>query len=163
LERPLPWLCADRLDYFLRDSLACGVTDRGAADRILAHVAAVDRTLVFTDVAVAREAAALFAVMNRDWWASPTESYIYNEFADALREAFRLGALTKAHLFEDDAHVLARLRAAGSRFVDEKLEHVLCFRPERMNGFVPRVTPKTRWLDPPVKVGSGFQRLSEIG
>src|SRR3954469_881659 len=24
LERPLPWLCADRLDYFLRDSLACG-------------------------------------------------------------------------------------------------------------------------------------------
>ena len=35
----------------------------------------------------------VFAVMNRDWWASPTEAYIYNEFADALREGFRLGVL----------------------------------------------------------------------
>ena len=25
LEQPIPWLCADRLDYFLRDGLACGV------------------------------------------------------------------------------------------------------------------------------------------
>ena len=25
LEQPLPWLCADRLDYFLRDGSACGV------------------------------------------------------------------------------------------------------------------------------------------
>src|SRR3954447_11815583 len=26
LERPLPLLCADRLDYFLRDSITCGVS-----------------------------------------------------------------------------------------------------------------------------------------
>jgi HD superfamily phosphohydrolase len=162
LERPLPALCADRLDYFLRDSLACGVTSREAADRILGRVAAVGETLVLTDVAVAREAAGLFAVMNRDWWASPTEAYIYNEFADALREAFRLGALTKADLFEDDAHVLDRLRASGSPLVAEKLRHVTEFRPERVNGFVPRVIPKTRWIDPPVKVGPAVQRLSEI-
>ena len=25
LEQPIPWLCADRLDYFLRDGSACGV------------------------------------------------------------------------------------------------------------------------------------------
>ena len=29
LEQPIPWLCADRLDYFLRDGLACGVVDAG--------------------------------------------------------------------------------------------------------------------------------------
>jgi hypothetical protein len=163
LERPLPCLCADRLDYFLRDGLACSVISRAAAGRVLAHVEAADRTLVFTDAAVAREAAELFAVMNRDWWASETEAYIYNEFADALREGFRRGALSRADLFEDDAHVLARLRAAGSPLIDEKLEHVAEFRPNRMSGFVPRVLPKTRWLDPPVKVGTGFQRLSEVG
>src|SRR5262249_45453081 len=33
LERPLPWLCADRLDYFLRDGLACGVVSPQAAAR----------------------------------------------------------------------------------------------------------------------------------
>jgi HD superfamily phosphohydrolase len=162
LERPLPWLCADRLDYFLRDGMACNVMSRGDADRVLAHLVVIDRTIVFDDADVARTAARLFAVMNRDWWASGTESYIYNEFADALREAFRLGRLTRADLYEDDAHVLDRLRAAGSLLIDAKLDAITRFRPERLDGYVPRVIPKVRWLDPPVQVGAGFKRLSEL-
>src|SRR5262245_49639275 len=35
LERPLPWLCADRLDYFFRDSLACGVSTPATVARAL--------------------------------------------------------------------------------------------------------------------------------
>lgn len=163
LERPLPWLCADRLDYFLRDGLACGVVTPASADRILAQTSVVDATIVLADRAVAREATDLFAEMNRDWWASPAESYIYNEFADALREAFRLGALRTTDLYEDDAHVLERLHAARSPLVEAKLEHVHHFRPELMAGFVPRVDPKTRWIDPPVRAGNSFRLLSEIG
>lgn len=162
LERPLPWLCADRLDYFLRDGLACGVVSPGSAARLLARLEVVDRTIVFDDAAVAREAADLFAEMNRDWWASETEAYIYNEFADALREGFRLGALTRDDLFEDDEHVLRRLQAAGSPLIDAKLAAIRGFRPERLEGFVPQVIPKVRWLDPPVKVGDGYRRLSEL-
>jgi hypothetical protein len=162
LERPLPWLCADRLDYFLRDGLACGVVSPQAAARILGHTGVADGTIVFNDVGEAREAAALFDEMNRDWWASPTEGYIYNEFADALREGFRLGALRKTDLYEDDAHVLERLHDARSPLIEEKLGHIVHFTPERVVGFVPRVVPKRRWLDPPVKVGARVKRLSEI-
>lgn len=162
LERPLPWLCADRLDYFLRDGLACGVVTPAIVARILGALEVVDATIVMTDVAVAREAAELFGDMNRDWWASPTEGYIYNEFADALREAFRAGALRRTDLFEDDAHVLDRLYEARNPRIQEKLDHIFHFRPERLVGFVPRVTPKTRWLDPPVKVDGRIRRLSEL-
>ena len=162
LERPLPGLCADRLDYFLRDSIACRVTTPRVAARVLAHLTVMDRTIVFTDAEVARETTALFAAMNRDWWASTTESFIYNEFADALREGFRLGALSETDLYENDAHVLERLHAARSRSIEEKLDRVMNFRPENMSGFVPRVIPKTRWLDPAVKVGKTIRLLSEI-
>jgi HD superfamily phosphohydrolase len=162
LERPLPWLCADRLDYFLRDSLACQVITADFVARVLAALEVIDATIVFTDVAVARAVAERFGVMNRDWWASPTESYIYNEFADALREGFQLGVLRKADLYEDDDHVLARLHAANSPLIEEKLDHITHFRTERMAGYRPRVTPKRRWLEPPVKVGTGFKRLSEL-
>ena len=162
LERSLPWLCADRVDYFLRDSLACGVTTRESVDRILAHVEVIDGTIVFNDVAVAREATELFATMNRDWWASTTESYLYNEFADALREAMRLGAMQTHDLYEDDAHVLECLRRANSLLIEAKLDHLQRFRVERLVGFVPRVVPKNRWLDPPVKVGAAVLQLSEI-
>ena len=58
------------------------------------HLEVIDRTIVFIDVAMARDAVARFAEMNRDWWASETEAYIYNEFADALQEGFRSGVLT---------------------------------------------------------------------
>lgn len=56
LEQPLPWLCADRLDYFLRDGMACGVVSREAADRILQHLAVAESRIIMTDVNVAREA-----------------------------------------------------------------------------------------------------------
>ncbi len=162
LERPLPWLCADRLDYFFRDGLACGVASPEVVARFLSHLTVIERTIVFTDSSVAREAATLFGEMNRDWWASPTEAYIYNEFADALREGFRLGVLRKEELLADDAHVLAKLEGSSCPIIAEKLDHILNFDPAQINGFVPRVIPKTRWLDPPVRVGASFRRLSEL-
>lgn len=162
LERPLPWLCADRLDYFFRDGLACGATSTESVARFLAHLTVIDQTIVFTSVEVAREAAAVYGEMNRDWWASPTEAYIYNEFADALRESLRIGLLHKDDLFRDDAAVMAVLQASDNPIITEKLDHIIRFRPERLEGYTPRVIPKTRWLDPPVLVDSSYQRLSEL-
>jgi HD superfamily phosphohydrolase len=162
LERPLPWLCADRLDYFFRDSLACRVTTPEIVATFLGHLAVVDGTIAFTDASVARLAAERFAEMNRDWWASDSESFIYNEFADALREALTLGVLTKSDLLADDAHVLACLHSARSPLIDGKLQRIARFRPEMLEGFTPRVIPKTRWIDPPILLGDGFLRLSEI-
>ncbi|HEV3122230.1 MAG TPA: HD domain-containing protein [Isosphaeraceae bacterium] len=163
LERPLPWLCADRLDYFLRDSLACGVCTPQIVRQLLEHVVVMDQTLVFTDLALARQAASLYEVMNRDWWASPVEAFIYNEFADALREGFRIGALHPDDMLADDAHVLERLQTAQSALINEKLDHVLNFRQERVAGYVPHIIPKMRWIDPPVRVGpDSFRRLSEL-
>jgi HD superfamily phosphohydrolase len=161
LERPLPWLCADRLDYFFRDGLACGAATSEEVSRFLAHLVVIDRTVVFTSAEVARDAVDLYALMNRDWWASPTEAYIYNEFADALREGLRLGILHRDDLLTDDATVMDRLRASGSPLIARKLDHIVHFRAEAIEGYVPRVIPKTRWLDPPVRVGSTFVRLSD--
>lgn len=162
LERPIPWLCADRLDYFLRDGLACRVVTPRAVHRILEHLTVVSETIAFTDLAVAREAAALFAEMNRDWWASPTEAYIYNEFAEALREGFRLGVIDEHDLLTEDLKVLAKLDAAAIPRIDRQLDKIRRFDPRRIEGYVPRVIPKERWLDPPVRVGTTFWRMSEL-
>jgi len=162
LERSLPWLCADRLDYFFRDSLACRVTTPEVVTQFLGHLTVVDGTIAFTDASVARLAADRFAEMNRDWWASAGESFIYNEFADALREAFTVGVLTRTDLLADDAHVLACLHSARSPAIEAKLHRISQFRPVMLEGFTPRVIPKTRWIDPPVVAGKGYLRLSEI-
>lgn len=163
LERPLPWLCADRLDYFLRDGMACQVVRRDDARRILGAVTVIDSAIVLDDPAAARLAVKLFDVMNRDWWASDVEAYIYNEFAVALRDAIQAGALAEDDLFdgEDDA-VLAKLDAAGLPEVDAVLSRIRRFDPAFLKGYVPRIAAKQRRIDPPVAVDSGFLPLSEL-
>lgn len=162
LERPLPLLCADRLDYFLRDGTACGVVSPGDAARILKGLEVIDSTIAFREPDVARLAVRLFAVMNRDWWASPTETFIYNEFAGALREGFRRGVLGEDDLLGEDDRVLAKLDAAGVPEITAALARVRGFRPEFLDGYVPRIPAKQRWLDPPVRAGATHRRLSEI-
>jgi uncharacterized protein len=162
LEQPIPLLCADRLDYFLRDGLACGVVTSDFVERILGSLAVVARRIVLRDVEVARRAAALFATMNREWWASPTEAFIYNEFADALREALRLGVLDREDLMTEDLLVLAKLDASGSRTIARKLKTIRTLSPDSTRGYVPRIVPKERWLDPPVQSAGSVQRLSEL-
>jgi len=163
LERPLPLLCADRLDYFLRDGTACGVMSGADAARILEELEIVESTMVFREPGVARLAARLFAIMNRDWWASPTETFIYNEFAGALREGFRLGVLGEGDLLGEDDQVLAKLDAAREPEIDAILARVRRFRPEYLEGYEPRIPAKQRWLDPPVRAGATYRRLSELG
>jgi HD superfamily phosphohydrolase len=163
LERPLPWLCADRLDYFLRDGMACQVVRRGDVSRILGAVTVVDSMMVMDDPAAARLAVRLFEVMNRDWWASEVEAYIYNEFAVALRAAFAAGVLSEDDLFlgEDDV-VLARLESAGIPEADAVLRRLRRFDPAYAAGYVPKIAAKQRRIDPPVVFGEGFRRLSEL-
>jgi HD superfamily phosphohydrolase len=163
LEQPIPVLCADRLDYFLRDGLACDVVKPEFVKRILGCLAVIDHRIVLTDVTVAHEATALFATMNRDWWASPVEAFIYNEFADALREGLRLGAIERDDLLTEDMLVLEKLEAAGSRRIAKKLQLIRQLDPELALGYVPRIVPKERWLDPPVLIKGAVQQLSSLG
>jgi HD superfamily phosphohydrolase len=160
LEQPIPLLCADRLDYFLRDGLACGVVTSDFIARLLACLKIVDQRMVLADLAVAREAAAHFATMNRAWWASPVEAFIYNEFADALKEGIKKGVLSRDDLMTEDDLVLAKLDASGSRKIAQKLRTIRNLRPESVRGYVPRIVPKERWLDPPVQWNGSVRRLS---
>ncbi len=162
LEQPIPWLCADRLDYFLRDGLTCGVVPRSFVQRILSHVTVVDSRSRSPQVEIAREAVVLFEAMNHDWWAGPVEAFIYNEFADALREGMRIGVLKLDDLMTDDAVVLAKLEGSQSPLIADKLKKIRQLRPGGTNGYLPRIFPKERWLDPSVQTNGSVHPLSSL-
>lgn len=162
LEQPIPLLCADRLDYFLRDGIACGVTSPQSVDRTLNALVVVENLICLNDLDAAREVVAQYAEMNRHWWSGPIEGYIYNEFADALREGYRLGVLRKDDMLADDEHVLACLRSAKSPLIAGKLERISRVDPASLDGYTPRIVPKVRWLDPLVVTEGSVRRLSEI-
>lgn len=150
LEQPLPRLCADRLDYFLRDGMACGVVTPDFVADVLASLTVVNGRMALARRSVAIEAATRFATMNREWWASATEGFIYNEFALVLQEGLRLGAIDRDDLLTEDALVLAKLDAAGSPLIAAKLAAIRDFHTGRLANYRPLVIPKERWLDPDV-------------
>jgi hypothetical protein len=160
LEQPLPALCADRVDYFLRDGMACGVVSVEFATRILEHLSVVGSRMVLTSAQVGQEAARLFGIMNREWWASDTEAFIYNEFADVLREALRLGVIGGDELMSEDERILDKLDRANSALIDEKLRTIRRFDPAVLLNYRARVIPKERWLDPAIVVDGEVQTLS---
>ena len=151
---------ADRIDYFLRDGLVCGVVPAEFPAEMIRRLAVFDGAIVMTDRRVAAEAVELFSIMNRDWWAGPTESYIYNEFADALREGFRLGVLSLDDLLTDDDRVLSILTSSKSPLILQKLDHINTINIDRLTRYVPKISPKTRWLDPPLLEGGTVAPLS---
>jgi hypothetical protein len=163
LERPLPELCADRVDYFLRDSLSCGVSTEEQAREVLRHLVVAEGRIALDDLAVAQAFQERFRAMNEEWWASPAEAFIYNEFAEALREGMRVGALREEDLLLDDEHVLACLHAARNDSIRGRLIAIERFHDGLLRGYQPRVTPKQRTIDPAVLRGGKPIPLSRWG
>lgn len=162
LERPLPWLCADRIDYFLRDGVSCGVLDDDFVARALGSLCVVDGAICVDSIADAREIQWQFAEMNRRFWSGPIEAFIYNEFADALREGLACGAIRYDDLLVDDAHVLACLRGANNPTIHAKLDRVIKIPPDALANYRPLVEPKKRWLDPLVAIDGHARPLSQF-
>jgi uncharacterized protein len=148
LEQPLPALCADRVDYFLRDGIAYGMLDRSFVARALGALEVRDGRLVLDDLEVARSMALGFAKVDRGIWSNRRDRHIYDSFATALRVALDAGVLSPPELFEDDEHVLGKLR--GSRLPG--VERALAEMAREPGPSEPdRAAPsKKRWLDPSV-------------
>ena len=54
LEQPAPVLCADRVEYCLRDALSSGLVNRAEVADFLAHLVVVGGRMVVDDVGAAR-------------------------------------------------------------------------------------------------------------
>ena len=165
LEQPLPLLCADRLDYFLRD----GVSDLGAfsqetAREFLPHLRVWDGQIVVDDRSAARWLGDRFIELDDVCWCSVQEVGWYAVMARALRAAIARGVITEADFAGADAELLARLRAADAPDVQRWLA---LLRPEVdfvRDTAAPDliVLPKVRAVDPPVLVGEQVAPLSQL-
>ena len=162
LEQPLPALCADRLDYFLRDGLTLGMITRAEVNQLLAHLRVHNGRIVIDDVEHALWLGEQFMALDKAVWCSAHEVGWYTAMAQALGAALQAGVIAEADLWSTDQVVMQRLRSAHNPDVDRWLAHI---HPEVR--FVrddarPDLTtlPKARAIDPPVLTNGQVQPLS---
>jgi HD superfamily phosphohydrolase len=164
LEQPSPDLCADRLDYFLRDSHDLGLASQQQVRRVLRHLRVHQDRIVVNDLRTARWMGETFIAADRASWANFREVGLYELAAQAIRRALAIGELSEQDLWGTD-------QPAWQKLLESRDEQI-----QRLTGLVApstrfawdeaqptfRVSTKLRTIDPLVLNNRSLHRLSEI-
>lgn len=164
LEQPSPALCADRLDYFLRDARDLGLASDGEVHAAVASLAVHTGRLVTTDLETARWMGTTFIAADDASWANFREVGLYELAARAIRLGLENGALTEADLWGGDAAAWAKLQASPDPEIQAQVRLVSPETGFEWDAAHPTfaVSTKLRTIDPPVLLGGQVQPLSAL-
>ncbi|HEX8598064.1 MAG TPA: HD domain-containing protein [Chloroflexia bacterium] len=110
LEMPLPDLCADRIDYSLRDLHNDGKISTDDASRFLGHLLPTTTGILVDDMEAAEWFARLFREASDLYWTGPMQAGAYWALAEAVRRGYATGGFTDDDLFSTDAKAMSRLQ-----------------------------------------------------
>lgn len=164
LEQPSPRLCADRLDYFLRDASALDILSANDVQGILQHLVVRAGRLAVDDLATARLLGYRYLATDDTSWSNPQELLLYELTARAIRTALAHGVIGEADLWTVDRQLWDKLSGSTDAEVQRQVT-LLSGRPKFVvDETAPtiRIPPKVRTIDPDIAVGDGLQRLSEL-
>lgn len=164
LEQPSPALCADRLDYFLRDSFDLGLTTADDIATVLAHLCVHEGRIVLDNLNTARWLAETYLATNQASWANFREVGLYETTARALRTALQNGIISEVDLWSTDEALWHKLQTSPE---PELRRHLQTVTPqtqfvweERHPDFL--VRPKLRTIDPHVFHAGKLALFSEF-
>ena len=166
LETDLPDLCADRIDYSLRDAIHAHHADSQDITNFLVHLTVINRQWVFKTLPTARRYAALFSLLNTVQWSSLTTAAMFMSVSECLQYAMSKNYLSPEYLYTTDEAVMAKIKTHLPS--DPELQKLF----NRMSNKVPyEDNPKktlaltfckSRVVDPLVRYRGKIRRLSEL-
>lgn len=164
LEQPAPRLCADRLDYFLRDSRDLGLSTPEQVQSALDHLIVHDGRIGVDDVEVARWLAYTYIAADKASWANFREVGLYEVTARSIKTALQIGAITEDDFWGTDDQLWRRLHAIDNAEVQRQLALISPATRFEWDEVSPtfRVSTKLRTIDPEVLIGDRFQPLATL-
>jgi HD superfamily phosphohydrolase len=155
VEMPAPQLCADRLDYALRDTVSFGKLAIEDARRVVGSLktfpsaTATRRLLVLDDPHVALVLSRAYITADKDVWSSPAHIDIYQRTGRVIGELVKAGSIDDNVLWQvSDAEFWTLLRQAAN---SEQLRAIERLEKEGIpeeNGLRLPHCAKIRTLDP---------------
>ncbi|MFT4867664.1 MAG: HD superfamily phosphohydrolase [Candidatus Nanohaloarchaea archaeon] len=159
LERDRPDICADRLDYTLRDLYKAGLIDQETVDRVLEGLTTEDGLIVAKDKEKASEVMNLFFKLNKEVFFDKKSEGTKMLMKNILSRGLDEGVITEEDLFTTDQEVMDKLSQDSE--LNEKLQGIrngLTIEDNGEYGF--KVTRKHRIVDPKIK--SLNKRLTDV-
>jgi HD superfamily phosphohydrolase len=164
LEQPAPALCADRIDYFLRDALGLGIATAEEVAWALSHLTVNDNRIVVDDLEAARWFGYTYMSADESSWANFREVALYELTAMAIRRGLEIGAIVDDDFWGSDHELWVKLQSSNDPIIQDRLGHVSKTTEfvwdELEHDFA--VGTKLRTVDPDVLIGSELLTLSSL-
>ncbi len=164
LDRPIPDLCADRVDYFFRDSVLLGVCKPDDIGLFMDHLIVREGEILVDNAAIAKNMALAFLECSKKLWASPTQAASFQILADAIKSGLAAGVISEKDFLLTDQQLYSKLRSSRNLEVTSKLDILNpgFFAMNNPNDFDFFVKTKARYIDPKIIQGETAKRLSEL-
>lgn len=164
-EKKLPDLCADRIDYTLRDAMVFSELGAEGARYFLDKLEAREGAWFFRDEESAQRFARLFFTMNKTYYSDFASSRMFCAVSGFLKHALDKGYIVREDLETDDDFVVGR---ATTHLAEDEELRLLFERMENRIGAtnnpddydMPLVC-KSRVVDPYFLDGGELRRLSD--
>lgn len=157
VEMPSPQLCADRLDYALRDAVGFGKLTMEVARRVVGSLkafpssTAAHRLLVLDDPHVALILSRAYIAIDNDVWSNPAHIDMYQRTGQVIRQLVEAGSVDDGMLWQvSDAEFWDLLRRAANPEQLRAMERLEDEGIPEDNGLRLPQGVKIRTLDPDV-------------
>jgi len=165
-EKALPDLCADRIDYFLRDAFYLKEFSKKQIIKILDNFEIIRNNWVLKNLNTARIFAKKFKKMNNLYWSGIRAALMFGTIAEAIKYGLKRSYLKEKDIFSTDKFVLKKLNKFSKK--DKKL-NLLFRRVQKKVGwelsekdYDLHIFTKSRVIDPLIKIDDKIKPLSGI-
>ena len=163
-ERDLPDLCADRIDYSLRDSIVFKEID--GADYFIDNLIVKDSNWVFSDVGSARKYAELFLHINTKYYSGLESAVMFFAIGEYLKYSLQKKYISMDDLYTTDKQVLDKIKPhikndSQLSLLFDRLNNKIGYK-NNPNDYDGKVFCKSRIVDPLCIDDKVVKRLSEI-
>lgn len=160
LEQDAPKLCADRIDYTLRDTQVIRKKDMSYYTK---YLTTHNQEIVFTNQEVAISFAHEYLESDKHIWANPRESAAYELLAGALRQALNKEIISKQELWLTDNQLYNKLQSTSDEVIQENLSLLnkdLQVTLSETGTYT--IKPKFRYINPKVKTPEGIKLATQL-
>lgn len=165
LEKDIPDLCADRMDYFMRDIFTVKKFPIEKIKKYLNSFAVFNNEIIIKDKESAKEIAEGYMNMDNDFWGKRFVPGSFKLLANALRLALKDKLITEDDFFLTDKELFEKLEKSNNAEIlkitklVKKYETFAEGTPEDHDMFE---ATKKRFIDPKILKDGKLTRLSDI-
>lgn len=164
LEQPLPLLCADRIDYTLRDLFRYDYITKNEVEVFLPSLYVKDNVICIKGIQHAEWFVQAYYKEVQDFFMNPLNVYGYDKLIKLLQEALQAEVITKEDFLLQDEEVLEKIRKSYSNELLKRYEEIVKHveLAENDNEYDIHLKGKPRLIDPTVMERGSLAAASEI-